>query len=668
MSDDTRTPDAVYFSQLKEEASESSHEAGGSSREPIYWDDSDEEEEEAFLQPSLEEEKHLTKSWIKPPREQDMKRVVFLFLLGCGFLSIVVIATVGVVAGLQAKKLRSGGHTTTTSSYCAAIPPSTSTQSPSAISSGLEWWKTSVIYQCYPRSYQDCDADGSGDLSGLISRVGYLSDIGVRALWLNPIFQSPQKDNGYDISNYTDIDPLFGTMEQVQMLIRELHSRNMHLLMDFVPNHTSDQHPWFLESRQSRTNPKRKWYVWADGREDGGPPNNWISVFGGSAWTYDNHTSQYYLHQFSSFQPDLNYWNPEVVSAFEDVLRFWLDLGVDGFRIDAVAHLLEDPALPDEVVNPHHSPDCLSDCYDYLIHSYTRSYEGIHNITRAWRQLLDLYSTTRPRFMVGEVYDPIDVVMSYYGGEDGDEFHFPFNFFLLGNSEWTGTNVDRVVSLWLDNMPMGGWPNWVLGNHDNHRIASKAGPFLARALNVLLLTLPGTPTTYYGEEILMTDVDVKPDLRQDKYGDRDKERTPMQWNSKKNAGFTSATPWLPLAENYSTVNVQSELGDDTSMLSLYKRLVEMRSNYSAFMEITYTSIISTQDVLVFIRDSASDPTRFLVALNFARYTVSINSNVLPSILQAEVYLSSYMNRTGTLDITNDFNLLGGEGLILKWDQ
>lgn len=538
-------------------------------------------------------------------------------------------------------------------------PPTNST------AAGLEWWKMAVIYQCYPRSFQDSDGDGNGDIAGIISHVGYLSDIGIKAVWLNPIFKSPQRDNGYDISNYTDVDPLFGTMQQVLKLLDDLHARGMHLLLDFVPNHTSDEHPWFTESRQDRTNPKRDWYVWADGKENGMPPNNWISVFGGPAWTHDNLTGQYYLHQFSSFQPDLNYSNPDVQKAFEDVLRFWLDAGVDGFRIDAVVHLLEDPSLRDEPLNPNRSLTCSEDCYDHLLHIYTRNYPGIHNITRGWRRVLDSY--TGQRFMVGEVYESIDVVMSYYGHR-GDEFHFPFNFFLLGNYEWTGHNVDRIVNLWLDNMPTSAWPNWVLGNHDNHRIASKASPYLARALTVLLLTLPGTPTTYYGEEILMTDVNVTESERQNEYGDRDMERTPMQWSSEANAGFTTGDPWLPLADNYSVVNVRSEQDDDTSMLSLYKKLVTMRSTYRVFMNISYLPAIVTSDILAYVRYSNSDPMHFLVVINFAQHAVNVTINDVipfkPFPSSPEVFLSSYLNRTGMMDLSY-LDVLGGEALIFS---
>ena len=530
----------------------------------------------------------------------------------------------------------------------------------------LEWWKTTVIYQCYPRSYQDSDGDGSGDLAGIISRVGYLNSLGIKVLWLNPIFKSPQRDNGYDISNYTDIDPLFGNLDLLKQLLDELHQRGMHLLLDFVPNHTSDEHPWFVESRQNKTSPKRSWYVWADGENGGSsPPNNWISVFGGSAWTKCNITGQYYLHQFSEFQPDLNYSNPEVVEAFKNVLRFWLDLGVDGFRIDAVAHLLEDPQLRDEPINSNHNPDCDTDCYDYLNHTYTRNYMGIHDVIRGWRQVLDSYSATRKRFMVGEAYESVETIMTYYG-QNLDEFHYPFNFFLLTNSNWTGTEVNRLVNNWLSHMPVGGWPNWVLGNHDNHRIASKAPYYLARALNVLLLTLPGTPTTYYGEEILMIDVDVPDSQRQDCYGDRDKERTPMQWTSGPHANFTTSnSSWLPIAANYTTVNVEVETTDTTSMLTLYRDLVALRSN-SAFRNTNYDAIASTTEVLAYVRRSDSADQQYLVVVNFSSGTVSgIDlSSAAGFPASSQIYLSTVAGRSGSVSLSS-VSLAAGEALILQ---
>ena len=527
----------------------------------------------------------------------------------------------------------------------------------------LEWWKTSVIYQCYPRSFQDSDGDGNGDLTGVRYRVPYFASLGIKALWLNPIFVSPQKDNGYDVANYTDVDPLFGTMEDLKLLLKDLHKSDIHLLLDFVPNHTSDEHPWFQESRRNRNNTKRHWYVWKDGKGDGKPPNNWVSVFGGSAWTYDNISHQYYLHQFSEFQPDLNYSNPDVQTAIEDVFRFWLELGVDGFRVDAVKHLLEDPDLCDEPINTHSS---CHDCYDSLIHKLTTDYPGLHNIIKRWRKILDQYSHKQIRLMIGEAYDPIETVMKYYG-ENGDEFHFPFNFFLLSNSDWTGIRVSQIVNDWLDHMPHGAWPNWVLGNHDNHRIASKAGNYLARALNVLLLTLPGTPTTYYGEEIMMTDVNIPPSRKQDLYGDRDMERTPMQWNSGVNAGFTTGRPWLPLSDNYTQFNVDTENNTDSSMLQLYKVLLTLRSAYPALQFANFETVLSNDSLFVYRRYHNSSSVHFLIAINFCEQPVNLTIPLehASKLKHPEIVLSSSnLSRMGAVDL-NRVLLSKGEAIIIK---
>lgn len=537
----------------------------------------------------------------------------------------------------------------------------------------LAWWKTTVIYQCYPRSFQDSDGDGNGDLAGITSRANYFVEIGVKTVWLNPIFKSPQRDGGYDISNFTDVDPLYGTMDDFKALLEKLHSKGLKLLLDFVPNHTSDEHPWFLESRKSKNNPKRDWYVWANGTEDGNPPNNWISVFGGSAWTYDNATGQYYFHQFSEYQPDLNYRNPEVMDAMEEVLRFWLDLGVDGFRFDAVKHLLEDPQLRDEVLNPNYSgPNCTvnisdSHCYGFLVHNLTTDYLGIHNLTRSWRRLFDSYGGDR--FMVGEIYDPVEEVIKYYG-EDGDEFDFPFNFFLLGNKNWTGIAVNNTISYWLDNLPEGAWPNWVLGNHDNSRVASRVGHHLAKAMNVLLLTLPGTPITYYGEEIFMTDLKDIPDNRRHDTVGRDPERTPMQWNTSTHAGFTSDSiePWLPLPLNSTKFNVEVERSDQASMLNLYKALTKLKSEKAAFLNTNYMSINSTKEILAYYRFYNSNSENFIVVVNFATskqnvdlsYALNLSAVRFPSPF---ISLSSNLNRTGSVDLKN-VHLEGGEALVL----
>lgn len=539
-------------------------------------------------------------------------------------------------------------------------------------SDNLEWWKTTIIYQCYPRSFQDSDGDGNGDLRGILKRVDYFVDIGVKTVWLNPIFRSPQKDGGYDISDYTDIDPLYGTLDDLKALLKEFHSKGIKLLLDFVPNHTSNEHPWFVESRTSKNNAKRDWYIWADGTDERNPPNNWISVFGGSAWTYDNATRQYYFHQFSEFQPDLNYRNPEVMEAMEQVLRFWLDLGIDGFRFDAVAFLLEDPELNNEVRNPNYNgTDCTVDvnsvsCYDFLIHNLTTDYPGIHNLTRSWRKIFDLYEGDR--FMVGEIYDPVDKVMSYYG-QNGDEFHFPFNFGLLENSSWfiNGIDINKTISAWLDNMPEGAWPNWVLGNHDNPRVANRVGYFRAAAMNVLLLTLPGTPTTYYGEEILMTDFyDIPDNKKHDTVGNRrDPERTPMQWDTSPYAGFTSvnAEPWLPIPSNSTTYNVQSE-NNKKSMLSLYKNLARIKSEFPALRYANYHSILSTKEVHAYHRYHKSSSSNFTVLVNFSPDKQVVNLDSVSDVVSpSAICLSSNQNRTGSVNLTA-VELDAGEALVL----
>ncbi len=534
----------------------------------------------------------------------------------------------------------------------------------------LVWWKTGVIYQCYPRSFQDSNGDGDGDIRGIESRIDHFVNISVAAVWLNPIFTSPQKDNGYDVADYTNVDPLYGTLNDLKNLLQGLRDKGIRLILDFVPNHTSDEHPWFNESRSSRNNSKRDWYVWADPNENGGPPTNWISAFGGSAWSFCNITNQYYLHQFSSFQPDLNYRNPEVVQAMDDVLKFWLDFGVDGFRVDAVPFLLEDPELRNETRNPNFTGDCTRNisspnCFNSLIHNLTQNFPGIHNITRHWRSVLDFFSTlSHQRFMVGEVYASIETVMMYYGTEEQPEFDFPFNFFLLENTKWTGIDVSNAVASWLDNMPSGRWPNWVLGNHDNPRISSKAGVYLARALNVLLMTLPGTPTTYYGEEILMTDVYVPPSKRQDKYGGRDKERTGMQWNISRNAGFTSGTPWINVtATNYTTYNVMTESTSNASMLSLYSQLVELRSKHEALQYTTYELVNSTADVYAYRRYHENSNEEFVIVVNFAPLPITACLSSV-KVSDPEVVLSSNMNRTGPVDL-NSLELLGGEAVIIQ---
>jgi glycosidase len=398
------------------------------------------------------------------------------------------------------------------------------------------WWQRGIIYQIYPRSFQDVNGDGTGDLAGIIRRLDYLSDtLGVDAIWLSPFYPSPMADFGYDVSNYVDVHPVFGDLPIFDRLVDEAHRRGLAVIIDFVPNHSSDQHPWFLESRSSRDNPRRDWYVWADAEPDGSPPNNWLSVFGGGAWEWDEATGQYYLHSFLKEQPDLNWRNPEVKQAMLDVLRFWLDRGVDGFRIDVAHLIMKDPELRDNPPNPNPpAPGAPFREYDTQLHLYDKGHADVHAAFRDIRKLLDEYSVERPRMAVGEIHEFDWPVWAGYYGEKLDELHLPFNFALIFGA-WTAASVRAIVDGLEAALPAGAWPDYVLGNHDVHRIATRVGPQQARLAMMLLLTLRGTPTLYYGDEIGMQDVEVPPDMVQDPFEKnvpglglgRDPERTPM---------------------------------------------------------------------------------------------------------------------------------------------
>ena len=391
------------------------------------------------------------------------------------------------------------------------------------------WWQTGVVYQIYPRSYKDTSGNGVGDLHGIIEKLDYLGDtLGIDAIWLSPYYPSPMKDFGYDVADYVDVHPLFGTLDDFDELLEKAHQRDIKIIIDFVPNHSSDQHPWFQESRSSRHNPKRDWYVWADpklpppspkvgtpearraGRGAGGVgegtvPNNWLAVFGGSAWEWDQATGQYYLHSFLKEQPDLNWRNPEVKAAMFDVLRFWLERGVDGFRVDVAHFIMKDPEMRD---NPPASQDGLAfhrphGDYDSQKHIHDKGHPDVHEVYRDFRALLDEYSTQAARMSVGEIHIfKWDEWASYYGNpQNGLEFHMPFNFSLL-KTPWDAGAIRGAVDELEAALPAWAWPNYVLGNHDEGRIATRYGADQARVAAMLLLTLRGTPTIYYGEEIV----------------------------------------------------------------------------------------------------------------------------------------------------------------------
>jgi len=534
----------------------------------------------------------------------------------------------------------------------------------------MVWWQWGVIYQIYPRSFQDGNGDGIGDLPGMLSQLEYLTWLGVDTIWLTPIYPSPMVDFGYDITNYTDVDPLFGNLATLDTLLEQAHRRDIKVIVDFVPNHTSDEHPWFLASGNSRQNSKRDWYVWADPKRDGSPPNNWLSVMGGSAWEWDASTGQYYLHTFLTEQPDLNWRNPAVKSAMFDIIRFWLDRGIDGFRVDAAHYILKDPHLRDNPPNPSQKPVLLKPMgdYDSQLHLYDNGHADVHSVFRELRHLLDQYSIDRPRMLIGEVHILDRQVWASYYGADLDELHLPFNFGLLGVA-WTAQAVRQVVDMLEATLVPGAWPNYVLGNHDEPRIVSRVGPAQARLAMLLLLTLRGTPTLYYGDEIGMHDGDIPPEriydpMEKNKPGKglgRDPERTPMQWDSSPNAGFCPPTiePWLPIPADYQQLNVAVEREDPYSMLTLTHALLEFRRTTPALNRGSYRPVDTIpEDCFVYLRQFRNQ--RCLIALNFSSREQIVR---VAEFGAGQLILSTHLDREKLIDLTA-VCLRGNEGCLI----
>jgi alpha-glucosidase len=527
------------------------------------------------------------------------------------------------------------------------------------------WWQRGIIYQVYPRSFLDSNGDGVGDLPGITSRLHYLRWLGVDAVWISPIYPSPMKDFGYDVADYTAIDPLFGNLNDFDELVREAHARNLKIVLDFVPNHSSDQHSWFLESRASCDNPKRDWYIWRNPGPGGGPPNNWLSDFGGSAWEYDEGTGQYYYHAFLREQPDLNWRNREVVEAMLDVLRFWLDRGVDGFRVDVIWHLIKDKGFGDNPANPEWREGLNP--YHALIPFNTTDRPEVHEIIVTMRRVLDSYPD---RVLIGEIYLPVERLVQYYG-VNLTGVHLPFNFQLL-QAEWDARHIARLIVEYEKALPDGGWPNWVLGNHDRHRIASRVGRAQARVAAMLLLTLRGTPTLYYGDEIGMQDVPIARERIRDPVENnipgiglgRDPERTPMQWNAEPNAGFSTGEPWLPVAADYPKVNVENEREEPRSLLMLYRRLIDLRRGEAALEVGGFEPVEATGDVLAYLRRAQDNGSIFLIALNFGSTPQTLHrpAEAPPGTVEVSTYLDRDRER-----LTGDVYLRADEGIIARLD-
>lgn len=519
------------------------------------------------------------------------------------------------------------------------------------------WWQTGIFYQIYPRSFQDSNDDGLGDLAGIARRLDYLKELGVDAIWLSPFYPSPMADFGYDVMDYCDVDPLFGTLADVDELILKAHALGMRVVIDLVPNHTSSRHPWFAESRKRRDHPKRDWYIWRDAGPGGAPPNNWQSHFGGSAWEFDKTTGQFYYHAYHVSQPDLNWRNPRVREALHEVMRFWLWRGVDGFRVDVLWHLIKDKEFRDNPPNPGYQAG--RPAVERLLEIYSADQPEVHEVVRDLRRVLDEFPD---RVLIGETYLPIERLVGYYG--KGDEAHLPFNFHLI-ETPWTAEAVLSLIERYEHALPRGAWPNWVMGNHDRPRLLGRLGAQGARLAAMLLLTLRGTPTLYYGDEIGLPQVPVPLGHIKDPWAvsepamGRDPCRTPMAWQAQApHAGFSRAAPWLPLHADWRTRNVAAEDADPHSLLVLYRHLIALRRALPALHRGAYGKLFREGDVLMFERRDGAEG--ILIMLNFS----PMPGGVKLARGKYQILLSTYLDRPAGAP-GDELDLRPHEGVMLR---
>ncbi|MBV9623217.1 MAG: alpha-glucosidase [Acidobacteria bacterium] len=507
------------------------------------------------------------------------------------------------------------------------VPTNTHGQAAGRDSEGHQWWQHAVFYEIYPRSFADSNDDGIGDLNGITRKLDYLKELGVDAIWITPCYPSPQVDFGYDVSDYQNIDPMYGTLEDFDRLESEARKRGIRIIMDFVMNHTSDQHAWFKESRSSRDNPRRDWYIWRDGKGPNQPPNNWLSTFGGSAWKFDPTTGQWYYHFFYPQQPDLNWRNPEVEKAMFDVTRWWYRRGVAGFRLDAVDTLFEDPALHDNPVlpgkNQYGDPN--------MANLYNTKLPELHGVLERLRQVADEHNAV----LIGETWTKDLEELKRYYGEHSNELQMPMDFLFTRVDKLSAGEFRKQIA----GVNAAGWPVYVLSNHDIVRSYVRYGDGrhndeIAKLMAGLYLTLRGTAILYYGEEIGMENNDPKrkEDVKDPigrlgwpKEKGRDGERTPMQWNSSQNAGFTKAKPWLPVDPNYRTHNVESEGKDPGSILNFYRRLLELRHQNPALLEGAYVPLNEDDpNVLCYLRTYKDEAVLVVLNMSAERQTTTLN--------------------------------------------
>ena len=518
------------------------------------------------------------------------------------------------------------------------------------------WWRSAAIYEIAPISFQDSDGDGKGDLGGLMSRIDYLKWLGVDAVWLTPIYKSPFRDFGYDISDYCSVDPAFGSLDKFDELLAALHEAGIRLILDLVPNHTADDHEWFVESRSSRNSAKADWYIWADAAENGGPPNNWLSRFGGSAWEWCEARRQYYYHSFLVEQPDLNWRNPDVRAAMADVMRFWLDRGVDGFRVDASAVLIKDAHLRDNPPNPEAEGKPPPQRQTPV---FTDDRPETMQCIEFIRGVIDEYPG---RLLCGEVQGKTDRIGHFYGTER-PRLHLPLNFALL-DTPWNAFSLQAAIDAYFNALPKDAWPVWVIGGHDKQRIASKIGEAQMRVLAMLLMTLKGTPFLYMGDEIGRKRVSIPPDLVREPFEKlvpgyglcRDPERAPMRWDGSVNGGFTKGCPWLPL-DPEGSANVSAQQSEERSILALFRALMTLRHEHACLRQGRYEPLRSQNSVFAFKR--AQNGEEILVALNIAAEPRKWHWQGRGHLL-----LSTHLDRTSRSAPDASILLRGNEGVII----
>ncbi|KAF0871550.1 SLC31 protein, partial [Crocuta crocuta] len=537
----------------------------------------------------------------------------------------------------------------------------------------LDWWQEGPVYQIYPRSFKDSDMDGNGDLKGIQEKLDYITTLNVKTIWITAFYKSSLKDFRYGVEDFREIDPIFGTMKDFENLVAAIHDKGLKVIIDFIPNHTSDKHAWFQLSR-NRTGKYTDYYIWHDCTHKNGmtiPPNNWLSVYGNSSWHFDEVRNQCYFHQFMKEQPDLNFHNPDVQEEIKEIIQFWLTKGVDGFSFDAVKFLLEAEHLRDEAqVNKTQIPDTVTRYWE-LYHDFTTTQVGMHDIVRSFRQTMDQYSREpgRYRFMgIGAYEESIDRTMMYYGLPFIQEADFPFNNYLSKLNTPSGNSVLEVIASWMENMPEGKWPNWMIGGPDHARLTSRLGAEYVNIMNMLVFTLPGTPITYYGEEIGMRNI-LATNLNESYDTNTLLSKSPMQWDNSSNAGFSEAShTWLPTSSDYHTVNVDVQKTQPGSALKFYQELSLLHANELLLSRGWFCYLSNNSHSVVYTRELDGIDSVFLVVLNFGESSpLHLKEMISDLPTRARIRLSTNFADKGSEVDTQAIFLDKGEGLVLEYN-